>query len=104
MNLLRYLNQKKTPLPTARQTAIGERATSEANCQVKRVLGERQAEKRKHYATYMDENRAQIGQYAAENGNTRAVKRFKADFLNSLTFTIILSAAAKSAKILSSNN
>ena len=47
----------------------------------------------------MDENRAQIGQHAAENGNTRAVKWFKPDFSNSLTFPIILSAAAKSAKI-----
>ena len=52
----------------------------------------------------MDENRAQIGQYAAENGNTRAVKRFKPDFSNSLTFTTIVSAVAKSAKIKLSNN
>ena len=46
----------------------------------------------------------QIGQYVAENGNTRAAKQFKLDFFNSLNFTIILSAAAKSAKIKLSNN
>ena len=39
-----------------------------------------------------------IEQYAAENGNTRAVKWFKLVFSNSLMFTFILSAAAKSAK------
>ena len=52
----------------------------------------------------MAENRAQMGQYAAETRNTRTVKQFKPDFSNSLTFTIILSAAAKSAKIKLSNN
>ena len=61
-------------------------------------IGERQAEKRKHYTTYMDKDRAQIGQHAAENGNTRAVKWFKSDFSNSSTFPIILSAAAKKRK------
>ena len=78
MSLLRYF-QSKTPLPTVHQTAIGDRATSEANRQVERVVGERQSRKRKRYTTYRDEDRAQIGRYAAENGNTKAVKRFKAD-------------------------
>ena len=32
----------------------------------------RQTEKQKKYTTYTDENRVQIGQHAAENGNTRA--------------------------------
>ena len=80
MSLLRYLNQTKTPLPTVHQTAIGEQATTEANRQVERVVGEMQSGKRKRYTTYTDKDKARIGRYAAENGNTRAVKQFKLDF------------------------
>ena len=87
MSLLKYLNQKN-PLPTPRQTAIGKQATSEANRQVERVIGERQVGKRKKYATYTNEDRAWIGQYAAENGNIRAMKQFKPDFPNLLVSTV----------------
>ena len=82
MSLLKHLNQNKAPLPTVHQTGIGERATAEANCQDEKVVEEKQSGKQKHYTTFTDENRVQIGRYTTENGNTRAVKWFKLDFPN----------------------
>ena len=57
----------------------------EANESVKRTLekqaSEQKAKKRKHQHTHFSEvDRAEIGRYAAENGNAAAQRRFKAKF------------------------
>ena len=73
-------------LPTAKDTGIGEAATREANKAVREELRRPEANqtkqmcKRKPYSVFSGEQRAQIGKYAAENGNTAAVKRFKDDY------------------------
>ncbi len=36
--------------------------------------------KRKAYISFTEEDRARIGQYAAENGNNAALKKFKPQF------------------------
>ena len=36
--------------------------------------------KRKCYLSFTDEERARMGQYAAENGNNAALKKFRAQF------------------------
>ena len=67
--------------PAVHQTGVGEWAIAEANCQVQKgVVGKNQSGKWKCYTTYTDEDRVQIGQYAAENGNAKAMKQFKLDF------------------------
>ena len=86
MALLKYF--KKT-LPTAKDTEIGELATKEANAAVSKVLQEAAqpqstvSHKRKH-TVFSPEQRAVIGQYAAEHSNIATVKKFKADFEHGL--------------------
>ena len=62
---------------------VGEVATREANKAVTEELRRseaKQTRKRKAYSVFSGEQHAQIGKYAAENGNTAAVKRFKVDY------------------------
>ena len=73
-------------LPTAKDTGIGEAATREPNKALTEELRRpeanqtKQMRKRKPYSVFSGEQHAQIGKYAAENGNTAAVKRFKDDY------------------------
>ena len=67
MALLKYF---KTMLPT-KETGISEKATKEANATVS-LLTSTQREYLKwkaYYTAFSDEQRAAIGQYAAENSN-----------------------------------
>ena len=66
---------------------MSEMVTREANAAISRVLTPTEqstSHKRKVYSVFSDEQRATIGQYAAENGNAAAVKKFKGDFDNGL--------------------
>ena len=84
MSLVKYF---KSSLPTANDTGMGETVIREANAAVSRVLTPTEqstSRKRKVYSVFSNEQRATIGQYAAENGNTAAVKKFKGDLDNSL--------------------
>ena len=68
-------------LPTAKDTGIGEAATREANKAVTEELRRpeanqmKQMRKRRAYSVFSGEQHAQIGKYAAENGNAAAVKK-----------------------------
>ena len=93
MALLRFLRKGSSSLPSAKDTGIGEAATKEANAAVSRVLpvtekqpqpsssvpADRQKVKREN-TSFSAEQRASIGRYAAEHGNSAAVKKFKSDF------------------------
>ena len=69
-------------LPTPEQTGIGEEATLEANKAVESLLKQQNGGKRKRkpYRRFSDTDRAVIGKYAAEHGNSEAMKRFKQEF------------------------
>ena len=70
-------------LPTPVETGIGAVATKEANRAVQRVLDEQSSQqpspKRRKYTTFNDEQRARVGKYAAENGNTAALRKFRSE-------------------------
>jgi len=65
-------------LPTAKEADLPESVDGEVNSSVPTVL-DKEATKggcnRKYSTTFMAEDRAQIRKYAAENGNTAAVKK-----------------------------
>ena len=70
----------KRALPSSEETGLGEATTRTVNRSVQRVLDgcEKSAKKpRKERTVYSDADRAAIGKYAAENGNTSAQKNFK---------------------------
>ena len=82
MSLLHYFKPIST-LPTPEETGIGEAATKQANKAVQRVLeSEEPPPKQRKYTTYSDEQRAEVGKYAAENGNAAALRKFKAEIPN----------------------
>ena len=61
-------------LRTAKETGIGNKDMKEANAAVSRLTSpQRENRKRKAYAAFSDEQRATIGQYAAENSNAAAI-------------------------------
>ena len=92
MSLLRYL--KKKPLPTAEQTVIGERDTTSANFEVEEVLDRATGNrKRKHYATYTDGDRAEIGKFAAENGKDFQELKSKNKIANTFIIVILINIA-----------
>lgn len=66
-----FLNYFQQPsLPTSEDTGVGEVAT--------KILEEQQDESRKRkYTHFIPEERAKIAKYAAECGNTAAVRNFK---------------------------
>lgn len=83
MSLHNYFNivEKKSNLPTAAQSGIGERATSFANREVMKVLMEKKKPSRKHrYTKYADSDRAAIGKWANFHGAASAVKKFRSKY------------------------
>ena len=78
MALLKYFSRS---LPTAEDTGIGEVTTREANRAVTEEIRRSEAaqtkppRKRKAYSVFSSEQRAAIGKYTAENGNTAAAKK-----------------------------
>ena len=83
MSLFKYF--KKAGLPTAEDAGISAKATESANAAVSELLqcqlsAPSSARKRKRYISFTDEERVQIGQFAAENGNNAALKKFKSSF------------------------
>ena len=82
MSLLRYMRPRLS-LPAPQQTGIGERATTEANAAVAKVIGDSGysiGRKRKCYTAFSDEDRAAIGRLAAENSNVSALRKFRRSF------------------------
>lgn len=73
MSLLRYF---KHSVPTVKQIGIGEEATKSANVAVLELQDRSRG--RKRYMDFSEEERVQIGRYAAENGDISALKKFKA--------------------------
>ncbi len=68
-------------LPMSKETSLDEVATKEANTSVERVLKERQKRRQKcKYTHFTPEQRAKIAKYAAESGNSAAVRHFKKEF------------------------
>ena len=63
-------------LPTSQQSGLSEHGTFEANKAVEQVSEKKAGEKWK-YSSFTDEDRATVGKFAAENGNTAAIKHFK---------------------------
>ena len=82
MSIQSYFKPARS-LPTPAETGIGEVATKEANRAVQRVLDEQSSQqpspKRRKYTTFNDEQRARVGKYAAENGNTAALRKFRSE-------------------------
>ena len=79
MSLLQYLKRSSAvnSLPTPEETGLPCHVNDEANKSVSGALKkESAAEKKKYLTTFTAEDRAQIGKYAAENGNNAAVKKF----------------------------
>ena len=83
MSLHRFF-KPLTCLPTAEETGLSASTVEETNKAVEEELGSQRSasarpnKKRKYTTTFTPEVRAQIGRYAAENGNGAAVKKFKA--------------------------
>ena len=71
------------PIPTAEDTGIGLQATQKANEAVKHVMSEQQAKrpakKQKIYTTFTNKQRANIGKYAAENGNAACLREYRSE-------------------------
>ena len=78
MSLLKFfkpINQ----LPTTKNTGLSEHVVNEANKAVEKVLNDTEAppaKKRRKYTTFNPEDRADIGRYAAENGNAATVRKY----------------------------
>ena len=72
MTPLRYF---KIMLPTAKKTGISEKATEEANTAVSQLTSPQREylNWKAYYTAFGDEQRAAIGQYAAENSNAAAI-------------------------------
>lgn len=81
MSLYNYFQPSATQLPTAQDAGISESYTAGANDAVERQLSEdkQRGKKRKRYTVFSDEQRAEIGKYAAENGNKAALEKFRRD-------------------------
>ena len=79
-----YKYFQRQSLPTSSETGLGEVATAEANASVQKVLEEQRGEaekgRKRKYTHFTPEQRAKIAKYAAESGNTAAVKHFKKEF------------------------
>ena len=79
MSILRH-----SALPTSRDIGLADSTTKKANESVQREPDRQKGEKslpkkRKAYTTFSAETRADIGKYAAENGNAAALKKFRCD-------------------------
>ena len=77
-----YKYFQRQSLPTSKETGLNEVATKEANASVEKVLEELQngrekgesTSKKRKYTHFTPEQRAKIAKYAAESGNTAAVR------------------------------
>ena len=78
MALLRYF-QATASLPTAKETALGDTVTQSPNAAVLHEVQAEQLRKRKPCTVFTAEQKATIGKYASEHGNTSAVKKFMAN-------------------------
>ena len=78
MSLFKYFQWKEGFLPTPEQAGLSEKATKAAYT----VVMEVKSKKRKRYINFTDEERGKVGQFAAENGNNAAIKKFRAQFLD----------------------
>ena len=78
MALLRYF-QATVSLPTAEEMALDNTVTRLANATVLHGVQAEGPGKHKPYTVFTAEQRATIGKYASEHGNTAAVKNFKAN-------------------------
>ena len=80
MSLRKYF-KPASALPTLKESGLSMHATTEANKAVERAL-QRETEakstgrKRKYTSTFTLKERAAIGKYAAENGNTKACRKY----------------------------
>ena len=63
---------------------MSETVTKKAVSRVLTLTEQSTSRKRKVYSVFSDEQRATIGQYAADDGNAAAVKKFKGGFDNGL--------------------
>ena len=80
MSLRRYF-KPANKLPTADKAGLSANVVKEVNQVVTRTLERSEAstgKKRKYTTTFTREDRAAIARYAAQNGNSAAVKKFKA--------------------------
>ena len=80
MSLRRYF-KPANKLPTADKAGQSANVVKEVNQVVTRTLERSEAsagKKRKYTTTFTPEDRAAIARYAAQNGNSAAVKKFKA--------------------------
>ena len=73
---------QRQSLPKSKETGLGEVVTKEANAAVERILEERSGTKgrKRKYTHFAPEQRAKIAKYAAECGNTAAVRHFSQEF------------------------
>ena len=83
MCILRLFKQFST-LPTTSETGIGVIATDKANAAVQNELDQQNSrgfKKHKVYTAFFAKTRAEIGRYAAENGNVQvaAMRKFCSD-------------------------
>ena len=83
MSILSYF-KPSSMIPSPSDTGIGVVATKEANEAVRKVIDHGASanvvsKKRKAYTAFPDETSANIGRYAAENGNAAALKKFRSD-------------------------
>ena len=78
MSILQYFKPSSS-LPTPSETGIGDIATDEENAAVQKELDRQSCKSSKVYTTFSDKTRAEIGRYAAENGNAAALRKFHSD-------------------------
>ena len=87
MVLLKFFSKSSSSLPSVKDTRTGKAATKEAKVAVLRVLTEKQPQQsssvpadcpkvKRKYTSFSAEQRALIRHYAAEHGNSFAVKKF----------------------------
>ena len=74
---------QRQSLPKSKETGLGEVVTKEANAAVERILEEERSGtkgRKRKYTHFAPEQRAKIAKYAAECGNTAAVRHFSQEF------------------------
>ncbi len=81
-----FLNEKEHPvsvpshLPQHSESGSSVAEHANVTAAVSELANPYKKQKRGKYAVYTDEDRAQIGKYAAQNGNERARKHFSTSF------------------------
>ena len=72
--MYKYFQPSSADLPSPEEVGLGEAAAPFEKSSVAA-----HGRKRKRYTAFTDEERARIGHYAAENGNSAALKKFRPD-------------------------